>query len=78
LGNTIEISADASGITYYIAPLITNDNIEFGTPCTGLDPSQGYTVFMNPQDSCKQFVDIELPILTTSIRTVGTSQYLPA
>lgn len=67
MGDTIQISADASGITYYIAPIITNAANESDTLCTGLNINQGYTIFMNPQDSCQQLVDIELPVPASGI-----------
>ncbi len=48
-GDNIELIPDGSGATYYIAPLIGLGT--FGTidlQCTGLDPAQGYTIYMNP------------------------------
>jgi|GEM_PF-1107868 len=69
LGDSIQISADSSGITYYIAPIVTNAAGEFDTTCGGLNPSEGYTVIMNPLDDCEPFivVDVEQPISTTNI-----------
>ncbi len=48
-GDNIELIPDGSGVTYYIAPLIGLGPFgTFDTDCTGLDPDQGYTVYMNP------------------------------
>jgi len=48
-GNSIELIPDGSGVTYYIAPLIGLGPFgTFDTDCTGLNPAQGYTVYMNP------------------------------
>ena len=48
-GTSIELIPDGSGVTYFIAPLIGQGaSGQFDTDCTGLDPAQGYTVYMNP------------------------------
>ncbi len=46
--NSIEIIPDGSGVTYYIAPIIGTPDGQFDILCTGLDPNEGYTVYMNP------------------------------
>ena len=48
-GNSIELIPDGSGVTYYIAPIIgIGPSGQFDSECTGLDPAQGYTIYMNP------------------------------
>ena len=48
-GTSIELIPDGSGVTYYIAPLIGQGaSGQFDTDCTGLDPDQGYIIYMNP------------------------------
>jgi len=68
LGDSVQISADSSGITYYFAPIVTTIGTEFNPPCTGLNPSEGYTILMNPLDNCEPFVvGVEQPIEKKSI-----------
>jgi len=49
IGTSVELIPDGSGVTYYIAPLVgASSSATFDLDCTGLDPTQGYTVYMNP------------------------------
>jgi len=48
-GTSINLIPDGSGVTYYIAPFVGDGSFgTFDTDCTGLDPAQGYTIYMNP------------------------------
>jgi len=65
-GTNIPITPDGSGVTYYIAPLVGDGSFgTFDSECTGLDPAQGYTIYMNPPlnadvtvNSCNIQVDL--------------------
>jgi len=48
-GTSINLIPDGSGVTYYIAPFVGDGSLGlFDADCTGLDPAQGYTIYMNP------------------------------
>jgi len=52
-GPSVIIPPDGTGITYYVAPLIgtispDGNNGLIDTQCSGLNPQEGYTIYMNP------------------------------
>ena len=49
-GTSVNLQSDGTGITYYIAPMIGNGATgAIDTQCTGLNPSEGYTVYMKSE-----------------------------
>ncbi len=75
-GDSVQISGDGSGITYYIAPLITDAATEFDSLCTGLNTNQGYTVFMNPREGCLPVsIDSPIPVSDMSINPNPVKDY---